>query len=146
MGAEQHVASMGDLKMRENFKEREAKMKRNKRMEQGARIVGQGIGLAGAKGPVKQGQVIFGAISAGLGVGGSMMRQSNQRPVPQATHQPAPVYNNYYFSNNSFDPSQTDEQGYADAEYEEMEDQDQQYYYNDPEEIMWHQQQQQQIQ
>lgn len=57
------------------------------------------------------------------------------------------VYNNYYFSNGSFDPSQQpDTQGYA---YDEVEDggQQQQEYYEESEEEddgMWQQQQQQQ--
>ena len=80
---------MGDKIMRENAKQFQAKQKRKQRINQGFGLVGQGLGLAGAKGPVKQGQVMISAISAGMGLGGSMMRQSNpQRPT--AANQPAP--------------------------------------------------------
>ncbi|KAI4250716.1 MAG: hypothetical protein L6R42_008657 [Xanthoria sp. 1 TBL-2021] len=92
LGAEQHVASMGDKIMRENAKQFQAKQKRRQRINQGFGLVGQGLGIAGAKGPVKQGQVMISAISAGMGLGGSMMRQSNpQRPMAQASNQPAPA-------------------------------------------------------
>lgn len=81
---------MGEKIMRENFKQRQAKQKRDQRIQRGVGLVGQGIGIAGAKGPIKQGQVLFSAIGAGLGAGGSMMRQSNQRPTGQVVQQPAP--------------------------------------------------------
>lgn len=82
---------MGDKIMRENAKQFQAKQKRKQRINQGFGLVGQGLGIAGAKGPVKQGQVMISAISAGMGLGGSMMRQSNpQRPMAQASNQPAP--------------------------------------------------------
>ncbi|KAL8770555.1 MAG: hypothetical protein Q9209_003811 [Squamulea sp. 1 TL-2023] len=147
LGAEQHVASMGDQIMRENAKQWQAKQKRKQRLSQGVGLVGQGLGFAGAKGPAKQGQVMISALSAGLGLGSSMMRQSNQqRPMAQASNQPAPVYNNYYFSSSSMDQAQQQgDQGYA---YQEAEDDQQQYYeeYDEEELIAWRQQQQQQIQ
>ncbi|KAL8804334.1 MAG: hypothetical protein Q9182_002616 [Xanthomendoza sp. 2 TL-2023] len=158
-GAEQHVASMGEKIMRENFKQSQAKQKRDQRITRGVGLVGQGIGIAGAKGPVKQGQVLLSAIGAGLGAGGSMMRQSNQRPVGQVVQQPAPgisvpsdtqeiadtcmvVYNNYYFSSNSFDTPPQEEQGYA---YEQIEDEQEDYDVSEGEEQvdMWQQQRQQ---
>ncbi|KAL8648500.1 MAG: hypothetical protein Q9226_005967 [Calogaya cf. arnoldii] len=90
LGAEQHVASMGDKIMRENAKQFQAKQKRKQRIHQGFGLVGQGLGLAGAKGPVKQGQVMLSAVSAGMGLG--MMRHSNsQRPMAQGSNQPAPA-------------------------------------------------------
>ncbi|KAL8809020.1 MAG: hypothetical protein Q9200_003798 [Gallowayella weberi] len=141
-GAEQHVASMGEKIMRENFKQAQAKQKRDQRITRGVGLVGQGIGIAGAKGPVKQGQVLFSAIGAGLGAGGSMMRQSNQRPMGQVVQQPAPVYNNYYFSNNSFDNPQQEEQGYA---YEQVEDEQEDYdeFVSEEQMNMWQQERQQ---
>ncbi|KAL8693181.1 MAG: hypothetical protein Q9224_003804 [Gallowayella concinna] len=51
LGAEQHVASMGEKIMRENFKQFQAKQKRDQRIKRGVGLVGQGIGIAGAKGP-----------------------------------------------------------------------------------------------
>ncbi|KAL8777605.1 MAG: hypothetical protein Q9213_007791 [Squamulea squamosa] len=142
LGAEQHVASMGDQIMRENAKQLQAKQKRKQRVAQGVGLVGQGLGFAGAKGPVKQGQVVISALSAGLGLGGSMMRQSNQQR-PMASNQPAPVYNNYYFSMDQ--SQQQDDQGYA---YQEADDDQQQYYeeYDEEEFGAWQQQQQQQQQ
>ncbi|KAL8994614.1 MAG: hypothetical protein Q9169_005458 [Polycauliona sp. 2 TL-2023] len=147
-GAEQHVASMGDKIMRENAKQLQAKMKRKQRISQGVGLVGQSLGIAGAKGPLKQGQVMLSAVSAGMGLGNTMMRQSNaQRPMAQNSNQPAPdvtVYNNYYFSNSSIDQSQQQEaQGYG---YQEVDDGQQVYYeeFDEEEQAMWQQQYQQQ--
>ncbi|KAL8670713.1 MAG: hypothetical protein Q9168_004762 [Polycauliona sp. 1 TL-2023] len=139
LGAEQHVASMGDKIMRENAKQLQAKLKRRQRISQGVGLVGQGLGMAGAKGPLKQGQVMLSAVSAGMGLGGSMMRPSNaQRPMAHNSNQPAPVYNNYYFSNSSFDQSQQQEvDGGQQEYYEESEEED---------EDIWEQQQQYQQQ
>ncbi|KAL8847421.1 MAG: hypothetical protein Q9221_007531 [Calogaya cf. arnoldii] len=83
---------MGDKIMREKAKQFQAEQKRKQRIHQGFGLVGQGLGLAGAKGPVKQGQVMLSAVSAGMGLGGSVMRQSHsQRPMAQASNQPAPA-------------------------------------------------------
>ena len=91
MGAEQHVASMGDLKMREDAKLRQAKMKRDKRIETGMRYLGHGLGIAGkvngvrAASPSKQSNLLLSAVSAGLNAGGSMMRDrtSNHHAAAQ---------------------------------------------------------------
>lgn len=100
MGTEQHVASMGDLKMRENAKQQQAKMKRDKKIEMGMRYLGQGLGIAGkingvrAASPSKQNKMMLSAVSAGLSFGGSMMRDrsSHQHPAAPA-QQPAGEYN-----------------------------------------------------
>ena len=47
LGAEKHVASMGDLKMRQNAKDKQAKMEKQKKWEQGIKLAGQGVGMAG---------------------------------------------------------------------------------------------------
>ncbi|KAL8950861.1 MAG: hypothetical protein Q9222_003138 [Ikaeria aurantiellina] len=142
MGSEQYVASMGALKMRENFKQQQAKMKRDKRVETGMRYLGHGLGIAGkingvrTASPSKQSNLLLSAVSAGLNAGGSMMRDSrmshHQSPAAPASQQ-APVYNSYYFSNDSFNNAQPDELNYAEAEYQDA-DENAEYDYEDPEE------------
>lgn len=79
MGAEQHVASMGDLRTREKFKQRQAKMKRAKRMETGIHYLGQGLGMAiKTASPSKESKLMLGAVSMSLSAGGSMMRDSRR--------------------------------------------------------------------
>ncbi|KAL8698122.1 MAG: hypothetical protein Q9201_006747 [Fulgogasparrea decipioides] len=132
MGNEQHVASMGDLQMREKSKERQAKMRRHQNLEKGIGYLGQGLGIAGklngarSTSPSKQSKLLFSAVSAGLNLGGSMMRDtgmSQHQAAASPAQQPA-VYNNYYFSNDSFANTQPDEQHYAESEYEQAEEED----------------------
>ncbi|KAL8728543.1 MAG: hypothetical protein Q9181_005311 [Wetmoreana brouardii] len=132
MGDEQHVASMGDLQMREKSKERQAKMRRHQNLEKGMGYLGQGLGIAGKINGVrsasssKQSNLLFSAVSAGLNLGGSMMRDtrmSQQDAAASPAQQPA-VYNNYYFSNDSFANTQPNAQSYAESEYEQAEEED----------------------
>ena len=47
MGPEDYVASMGDRKMRENFKEQQARLQRKQKTQKNLGLLSQSIGIAG---------------------------------------------------------------------------------------------------
>lgn len=95
MGAEQHVASLGDLKMREDIKQRQAKAKRDKRIQSGMQYLGQGLGIVAkvngvrSASPSKQTSTLLSAVSMGLSAGGSMFGGRNHQAAAPAAQQPA---------------------------------------------------------
>lgn len=146
LGPEEHVASMGDLKMREDLKVRQEKLRHEKSMEKGLKYLGDGLTVAtklsglGSSSSSKQSGLLLSAVSAGLNLGSSAMKNSRMSDQhAAAVTNPAQtntgrsfltdqlrlfltrcaVYNNYYMSNDHVGAQQE-----LDESYEEEEEDD----------------------
>ena len=103
MGPEEYVASMGDRKMRENFKEQQARLRRDSNVQKKLGLLSQTIDVAGKVGGkfVPGAKFLSSVASDGIKLSASAIKDSQGQiegfhPVPQVGESVIKVLDNFF--------------------------------------------------
>ena len=107
MGPEEYVASMGDRKMRENFKEQQARLRHDKNVQKKLGLLSQSIDVAGKVGGkfVPGAKLLSSVASGGVKLSASAMKDSQGKieglhPAPQVGESVIKVFDNFFADQN----------------------------------------------